>query len=158
MAHGGVHEPPGRASQGLIAWAIDTWPYVNDKALIGGMRLEEMEASDMLDVLHFIFEEDFTYVSEEQAKSKSGLRTTVYDQLYGTKYSYPYSDKSSSNSGNQARAYSSAEDFGLPDDGLASVQPFSPSDEYTSKPYVPPTKMDASKADPFGGLLDAPLG
>ncbi|URP22169.1 hypothetical protein SEA_BIG4_85 [Microbacterium phage Big4] len=61
---------------------------MNGKALMSGVRLLEMEASDMMDVLHFLFEEDFTAVSEDHSHSRSALRDHLYTTLYGTKYSF----------------------------------------------------------------------
>lgn len=101
-------------------------------------------------MLHFFFEEDNHYVSEESAKSRSSLREALYRDLYNREYRYKYVEsKKSSNS----------QDFGTFSDDQAdalSVNPFDPKEKET-KPYIPPTPMDASSADPFGGVLDGPM-
>jgi hypothetical protein len=89
----------------------------------------------MLDVLHFFFEEDSRYVSEEEARSVSALRTTIYGELYGTTYRYQM--KSRSNSGNSSGDYSDPNEL---------------------KPYIPPTEFDPESLNPFGSVLDAPIG
>ncbi len=48
----------------------------------------EMEASDMMDVLHFLFEEDFTPVSEDHQQSRSAIRDHLYKELYGVGYAF----------------------------------------------------------------------
>ena len=152
MVDGGVHEPPGRAAQGLIAWAVHVWPYVNGKALFQGIRLGSLDAEDMLDILHYLFEEDNHFVSEESANSRSGLRDNMYKDLYNKEYKYKYVSKSKSSS-----SVGNAEDFGtfsVEDADAMSVTPFNPRE---TKPYVPPTPFDPNKQNPFDGILDGPL-
>ena len=50
---------------------------------MSGKTLGDMEAGDMVDVIHFLFEEDSHYVSEESAKSRTGVRVSLYKDLYG---------------------------------------------------------------------------
>ncbi len=88
----------------------------------------------MLDVVHYLFEEDSRYSSAEEAESVSATRTSIYGRLYGTTYKYKVKSKSS----------------GGPAD-------YSFSDPNEVKPYIPPTEFDPDSADPFGGLLDAPI-
>ena len=71
-----------------MAWADEVWPYINGKALMQGRNLVEMEASDMMDCLHFLFEEDFTAINEDHAQSRSAIRDHLYTELYGVKYSF----------------------------------------------------------------------
>jgi hypothetical protein len=131
------------------------WPYVNGKALVHGLSLEEMDASDMLDVLHFFFEEDHHYVSEESAKSRSSLREALYKDLYNRTYKYAYTS---------AKKQPGMGDFDADDYGTFSVEqadalsvnPFNPRERET-KPYVAPTPMNANSPNPFGGILDSPL-
>jgi hypothetical protein len=115
---------------------VDLWPYVNGKALTLGLSLAEMELSNMLDVLHFFFEEDSRFVSAEEAEAVSALRSSLYKDLYGVKYRYG----ASKTKNNQM----SANDY--------------PDFLDETKPYIPPTEFDPDRADPFGGLLDAPIG
>lgn len=135
MADAGVHKPPKSASRGLIVWAIDLWPYVHGKALVQGIHLAEMEASDMLDVLHYYFEEDTTYITQEHALYTDNRRKSLYRLFYDTEYKYGSTSESTT------IKYTS-------DEG----------EEYTSKSYVPPTEFDPESSLPFGGTLDAPLG
>jgi hypothetical protein len=93
-----------------------------------------MEMRDMLDVVHYLFEEDSRYSSAEEAESVSAIRTSIYGRLYGTTYKYKVKSKSSGNDMN-----------------------YSFSDPNEVKPYIPPTEFDPESADPFGGLLDAPI-
>lgn len=116
---------------------MDLWPYVNGKALTLSLRLAEMELSDMLDVIHFFFEEDSRFVSAEEAEALSSLRTSIYRNLYGTTYQY----SSSKNKGNSDYA----------NDGYFD-------DFSETKPYIPPTDFNPNASNPFGSLLDAPIG
>jgi hypothetical protein len=107
---------------------------VNGKALISGINLKEMNMSDMLDVIHFMFEEDSRYLSQEEVESVSATRTQVYETLYGVTYNYKV----------KARSKTNSTSTGVPD--LDEV-----------KPYVPPTEFDPESSNPFGSLLEAPL-
>ncbi len=135
MVDAGVHEPPKSASRGLIVWAIDLWPYVHGKSIVQGIHLAEMEASDMLDVLHYYFEEDTTYITQEHALYTDSRRKHLYRLFYDTEYKYGSASESST------KSYMS-------DSG----------EEFTSKSYVPPTEFNPESGMPFGEILDAPLG
>ncbi len=89
----------------------------------------------MLDVLHYFFEEDSKYSSIEEAESVSALRTTIYGELYGTTYKYKM--KSRNNPGNSTSEYSDPNEL---------------------KPYIPPTEFNPESSNPFGSVLDAPIG
>jgi hypothetical protein len=107
-----------------------------------------MEASDMLDVLHYFFEEDIKTVSTgEQSESIDSMRTNLY-QLYDQTYRYGAKKGNSTSTG--GRAYVTG-DYEFPND-----VPFDPSAQET-KPFVPATEFDPESSMPFGGLLDAPL-
>ena len=114
---------------------------------MSGLRLAEMDAAEMLDVIHVIFEEDYTNVhSAEQVDAKSNIRKVMYREFYEKEYNY-----SSSKSD-----YSNLE----PEEGVmdySDVVPFDPTKQAT-KPFVPSTEFDADAALPFGKTLDAPLG
>jgi hypothetical protein len=105
-----------------------------------------MDASDMLDVLHFYFEEDLRYGTAEEADAVSSVRVSLYRDLYATDYRYKVASKKH---GKSRGSYASGNDF---DD----LTPFDP-DTAVSKPYVPPTQFDASGVD-SSGVLDGPLG
>jgi hypothetical protein len=124
---------------------LDLWPYVNGKALASHINLREMEASEMLDVVHYYFEADARYASGEEAEAVSKLRTSLY-KLYDKTYIYTVN---SSSRGQSGRAYVSGND-----DDLLPTE-FSPQQ---SKSYTPATKVDAEAPLPFGPVLDAPIG
>jgi hypothetical protein len=105
-----------------------------------------MESSEMLDVIHYLFEEDVRYASAEQAEAVSNLRTQLY-LTYGKTYKYGQSSKSSN------RNYipqGAGEDFGFEDPMM--------SDTGQVKGYIPPTEFNPDSAMPFGSVLDSPLG
>jgi len=135
MADAGVHEPPKSASRGLIVWAIDLWPYVHGKSIVQGIHLAEMEASDMLDVLHYYFEEDTTYITQEHALYTDTRRKSLYRLFYETEYKY-----------------------GSVSEGSTKSYTTDSGEEFTSKSYVPPTEFNPESGKPFGEILDAPLG
>jgi hypothetical protein len=55
---------------------------------MAGIRLEELETRDMLDVLHYLFEEDLSVYSAEQLESKNKIRQSLYPILLGQTYKY----------------------------------------------------------------------
>ncbi len=99
----------------------------------------------MLDVIHYFYEEDLNYASVEQAQMAEARRITMFKELY--KEEYRYASKATANK--TAAAFANQYDF---DDPV----PFDPTNAPT-KPYIPPTEMDADAMDPFGGVLDAPV-
>lgn len=99
----------------------------------------------MLDILHFLFDEDTIVVSQEHAESQSSVRTAVYQSLYNKVYPYAYAGGSGNTTAGDG--FSDDYDFALPD----------VSNEI--KPYIPPTQFDPSAENPFQGTLrEAPLG
>jgi hypothetical protein len=50
---------------------------VNGKAIVYGLRLSSMDASDMIDVLHYFFEEDALAISEIHAETRSQIRKGI---------------------------------------------------------------------------------
>jgi hypothetical protein len=122
---------------------------VNGKALMSGINLKELEGSDMVDVFHYLFEEDMNAATAEQMEARSTIRERLYEDLY--EESYKYSIKTSKNQ----KTY--IDD--LPDgfqEKDEEIVPFNPAEK--PKPYVPPTKFDPESNIPFGGLIDGPLG
>lgn len=109
-----------------------------------------MNASEMLDVLHFFFEEDFTYSSEDEMKSQSKSRESIYENLYGKNYKYKYVDPKEKN----RRAYiePSLDDIPVEDE---LPKPFDPLAK--PKSYIPPTEFDQNTGMPLTDVLDAPL-
>jgi|TARA_B110000977_G_C11070869_1_gene489486 hypothetical protein len=111
------------------------------------LDLKEMEASEMIDVIHYFFEEDAHYQSGEEVESVSKMRTHLYS-LYGQEYKYAVKGSSSAASG--ARQYvNEHEDLGF-DDPLTSTR--------VSKGFVPATDVKGESPAPFGALLDPPIG
>jgi hypothetical protein len=121
-----------------------------------------MEASDMMDVLHFLFEEDFTAVAEDHARSRSAIRDTLYSELYGVTYTFKMKDPSRGK-----YAPTAMQDFKYPNEfeSLDDVKPFDPKQDVFSPRNDPANKkkiefVDASSIPPapqsFEGL-DAPL-
>ena len=109
----------------------------------------------MLDVLHYLFEEDFAATSQEHAYSRSSVREVFYRDLYGHEYSFPL--KKDGNSVSGGPNIGSPETYDDLDAELSSdIDPFSPRKPET-KPFIPATNFDPSAANPFDGL-DAPLG
>jgi hypothetical protein len=103
-----------------------------------------MELSDMLDVIHYFYEDDLNYASVEQAQMADARRVTVFKQLYNIDYKYASDELK-----NRTAAASSNFDF----DDLA---PFDPTNVET-KPFVPATDMNENSSTPFGDILDAPI-
>jgi hypothetical protein len=121
---------------------------------MAGINLSELDASDMCDILHYLFEEDNIYVSEEHMKSKVKLRESVYEGMYGQTYKYK-GNTSTSYPASGPRNPTQDFDFG-PEDDLADVKPFNPREQPT-KPLIKATPFDPDAAKPFGRILDAPL-
>lgn len=103
----------------------------------------------MLDVLHYLFEDDLDISTAEQIDAKSNVRTTLYREIYGTTYKYGQST-SGGNSGleNLDRPVNDAgEPLDLPPVSLET------------KPYFAPTNFDPDSPNPFGSALrEAPMG
>jgi hypothetical protein len=118
-----------------------------------------MEATDMLDVIHYFFEDDLAVASAEQQEARSNTRSSVYRTLYGTTYKYAIK-KSGSEGGSYTYAADGSE---IPTDGFygtdEDITPFDPNENVkkATKPFVPATDMDADSPLPFGRVLDAPL-
>jgi hypothetical protein len=110
-----------------------------------------MEASNMLDVIHFYLEEDFAPQSQEAIKIRSLSRESLYESLYGIEYQFPVKD------GKSAKSKSfDVEDLPYDNEDEDPVTPFNP--EGIVKPYIPPTPVSPSNPLPFGDAVDAPLG
>lgn len=103
----------------------------------------------MLDVVHYLFEQDATVTSEAEFETKNSVRDVIYETVYARKFAY---------STNKSKDFSDAnQDY--------SSDPFDKDGNYTPnktnyvKPYVPPTNFNPDSENPFGGILrEAPLG
>lgn len=121
---------------------------MNGKALTLGLKLADMDAVDLLDVLHYFFEEDSARLSTaEQSEAVSDLRTSLY-RSYNISYKYA-TKKSSSGQTYGGHAYVS--------DDNSDLTPLDPMNQET-KPFVPATEFNPDSSNPFGSVLDAPLG
>ncbi len=89
--------------------------------------------------------------SEEAIKAQSAVRVAVY-KLYGRTYKFEYHGKKP-----KSPADYGYDDETLPYDTSADIKPFDPKTEPT-KAYTPATNFDPDAANPFGGVLDAPMG
>ena len=121
---------------------------------MNGLDLKEMRAPDMLDVLHYFFEDDMNYASAEQADAKDRTREIIYQDFYGHVYAY-------SNTQTRANANYSASGQGIVRDFNAAdeeekIEAFDPMKK-PPKPFVPATQVNASSPKPFGSVLDEPL-
>jgi hypothetical protein len=103
----------------------------------------------MLDVVHYLFEQDAIVASESEFDTKNSARDVIYRIVYGREFAY--STKNSKNYSSASENYSS-EPFD--EDGN-----YTPSKTNYVKPYVPPTNFNPDSENPFGGILrEAPLG
>ena len=127
------------------------WPYVNGKAIVSGIRLETLEASDMLDVLHYFFEESVNFSTAEQAKSSDQLRTKLYKDLYNRHYKYA----SKPSTGFTARDGMDFEEENP--EQVEEIKPFNPRHKEPTKAFVPATQLGDDDINPFSGVLDAPI-
>ena len=100
----------------------------------------------MLDVLHYLFEDDLNVATGEQLDAKNKMRKTIYKEIYNKNYFFGTTNPSSG----------SYYDYGLDDiDAPVNV----PAMRNQTKPYFPPTNFDPNAANPFGAALrEAPLG
>lgn len=121
---------------------------------MSGIRLEEMYASDMLDVIHFLFEDDMAAASGEQSEARSQVRTILYREFYEKEYRY----KSDSSSRSDYRSSGPAYADGSPIDTFDDLEAFDPLEKSKpTKPFIPTTNFDPDSMLPFGKDLDAPL-
>jgi hypothetical protein len=116
---------------------------VNGKVILSGIMLLELDASDMLDVIHYLFEEDLRVSSAEESEAVSKIRETMYPLLYGRPYKSVFT--SSDTKYNMSTASS----------GPTPANSTPPGSE--RKPYIPPTQFDPDSVVPFGEKLDSPL-
>jgi len=125
---------------------------VNGKALMNGLRLNQMEMSEMLDVIHYIFEEDMTFSTGEQADAQTDIRKSLYKELYHKDYKY----NRSSGKKNRASGFDDIDGLMEEEQPVVPVDPVKESQKV--KAYTPPTNLNADSPLPFGNVLDAPIG
>ncbi len=105
----------------------------------------------MLDVGQYFMEEEMIRQHAGGVDIPGAVRDHLYRELYGVKYPY-YTPV-----GRQSNRADGLDDLDEPLD--AEVVPFDPKAGATPvKAYTPPTDFDPDDHDPFGGVLDAPIG
>jgi len=120
---------------------------VNGKALVSGISLSQMEMSDMLDVMHFYMEEDFSQSSTaEQSEAKDKARELIYRSLYNRKYTLGRNNNKDYQTANSTGEFYADEEV--------AVDPL----KEPTKSYFPSTDFNSESPKPFGDLLDAPIG
>jgi hypothetical protein len=113
---------------------------------MSGLQISELSSSEMLDVIHVLFEEDYTSaVSGEQVDAKNKIRKIMYKEFYDKTYMH----------GGSSNDYSE-EPLGAQVD-YSDVTPFDPK-KAAVKPFVPATDINENSPKPFGKVLDGPLG
>lgn len=117
---------------------------------MNGLRLENMEARDMLDVLHYFFEEDVFYSTAEQADGRDRARQAIYRDFYNSHYAYAFNRSDQVGQG-VSRNFDNIEIE-------EEITPFDPlQKQKPTKPFISPTQVNASSPLPFGDALDGPL-
>lgn len=121
---------------------------------MNGLDLRTMPANDMVDVLHYLFEDDLSASTAEQAEARSKARVTIYRDLYGYEYKYVVD----TGMGSSHPDYNSAE-YGAPEESQEeeAIVPFSPVKKPV-KPFISATPVNAASSKPFGKVLDEPMG
>ena len=119
---------------------------------MNGLRLNQMEMSEMLDVIHYIFEEDMTFSTGEQADAQTDIRKSLYKELYHKDYKY----NRSSGKKNTASGFDDIDGLMEENEPIVPVDPVKESQKV--KAYTPPTNLNSDSPLPFGNVLDAPIG
>ncbi len=93
----------------------------------------------MMDCLHFLFEEDFTNVSDDHARSRSAIRTHLYTELYGVDYKFKVKDRAQANQRGGIRAGTADNAFVYPEEieDMDSVETFDPKKNDSFSPRTP---------------------
>jgi hypothetical protein len=101
----------------------------------------------MLDVLHYLFEEDLLSIPDsDHAKYREGVRQNIYKNMYDKDYKFGIIKRQTTSDGES-----------YPDDDIFIANGGAASGEV--KPYIPPTNFNPDAANPFqGALREAPLG
>jgi hypothetical protein len=126
---------------------------INGKCLMRGVNLRSLEVGDMLDVIHYLYEEDLIPLFEEHQKIKSQVRVQMWQSLYDSEYKHPYDEGAASSS-------AAGVNYGGPTTYKPGEMPpdesLLPDDDPTGKPLKP--FVPATDPTDFMNILDAPLG
>lgn len=118
---------------------------------MSGVRLLSLDSADLLDVLHYMFEKDMMVGTSEESDAKDRMRTSIYETLYERSYDYGSSLANKIPMGmNPEEMYPMEDEDIVPFDPLAKSKPV--------KAYTPTTKFNPAAANPYNGVLDAPMG
>lgn len=110
------------------------------------MTLRDLEAGDLFDVLHVLYEEDITPLWEQHIDVKDRVREAIYPLLYNRPYKF--ATTKARKSGGVA-----ANGGGIEGPGADWAQPEDFGGTRETKPYIPPS----SEAD-LMRVLEAPMG
>lgn len=108
----------------------------------------------MLDVIHFFYEEDSRYTGHDQAFVVDSFRDSIYGRFYGTPYKYKVAEDNSGGSSDFSGLDASLDSEFTPE---APIKPFNPRAAEV-KPFFAPTEATGNDENPFGDLLDSPIG
>jgi hypothetical protein len=112
----------------------------------------------MLDVIHFLFEEDLIQTTTSEAvDAKDKARSMIYEQLYGRPFAHAVKSRGASYVPDDVLSEGAASSTSVDDDSLPPVplDPFERSK--VVKPYFAPTKINDGALKPFGQAIDEPL-
>jgi hypothetical protein len=118
---------------------------------MSGVQLLDLGASDLVDVLHYMYETDLFSAGADLQEAKDSARNIIYEQMYEREYIY-------STTQSRTQDYSLLEPP-LNDDGPLP-EPLNPRamGKRPTKSFTPATKFHPDAANPYLGVLDAPLG
>jgi hypothetical protein len=123
---------------------------------MSNVRLGELSLSDMLDVLHFMFEEDILASSTKEAlEAKEKTRVTLYQEMYGREYGYASNGSGSTFDQSEIGDELSHDDIG---DAPVPVEMEDKTFAIPPKRFIPATTPNTASRLPFGAGIDAPLG
>lgn len=105
----------------------------------------------MLDVIHYFFEDDYRYTTNEESIYKDEFRKSFYQQVYSYEYKYASEERSSN------KSYKDFDEEPL-EPMEENIQPFNPKAKKATKAYIEPTPLSGKSSNPFGDILDGPVG
>lgn len=117
-----------------------------------------MESDDMLDVLHYMFEEDMFVGSIEQIESRQKTRKLMYEEMYEQQYSYGVTTSSGSSSNSRYEERYPEDGYMTEDVEIVPFDPEEPVIKKKTKPYTPVTSFNLNSSTPFGPNIDGPVG
>lgn len=117
---------------------------------MSGVRLLSLDSPDLLDVLHYMYEQDLFEASQELQEAKDKSRVLIYETLYERDYPYGSSLTKAPNYDDLPFGEEDMDDMPVPLNPKAiSSRP---------KAYVPATAFNPNSPNPYDGVLDAPMG